>query len=75
MRLCNVKKNKNYKIVKVMLEDKLSRRLADIGVYEGAYIKLIRKSISGSTYLFEIVIIAVALRRAIVVNIIVKEDA
>lgn len=73
MRLCNVKKNKNYKIVKISLDDKLNRRLADIGIYEGASVKLIRKSISGSTYLFDVMKIAIALRRAIVVNIIVKE--
>jgi len=74
MRLCNIKKNKNYKVVKVGLDYKLNRRLADLGIYEGANIRLIRKSISGSTYLFEVVNIAVALRRAIVLKIIVKED-
>lgn len=74
MRLCNIKKNKNYKIVKVGLDYKLNRRLADLGIYAGANIRLIRKSISGATYLFEVVNIAVALRRAIVLKIVVKED-
>lgn len=74
MRLCNVEKNKNYKVVKVLMDKKLSRRLADIGIFEGANIRLIRKSISGSTYLFDVVNIAVALRKSILVNILVRED-
>ena len=63
MLLTQIKEGQKVKIKKIMAGLKFKKRLADLGLYEGTIVKVVRNDISGGPILLKVLDSKIALGR------------
>ena len=62
MKVENLTLNKLYKIVDINMDDILHSRLNDVGIFEGAIIRVIRKSLLAESFVLGVHGVQMAIR-------------